>query len=200
MPTYANGKIYTIRSRSRPDLVYVGSTTQPLSVRLGKHKSQTTTSRQIIDIGDAYIELYENHPCSNREELNRREGEVIRSMECVNRRIEGRSTQEYHREHREEISSWQQLYYTNNKDKIKQYQQDNADKISEQRKLYSQKNWCELYKYRRQLYRDKKNIQTCICGGKYNSGEERNVSRHYQTKKHQAHVETIYKKLRGEFN
>ena len=35
---YQNGKIYTIRSRSRPDLIYVGSTIQSLSTRFGEHK------------------------------------------------------------------------------------------------------------------------------------------------------------------
>ena len=38
MPNYQNGKVYSIRSHSRPDLVYVGSTTQPLSKRFGGHK------------------------------------------------------------------------------------------------------------------------------------------------------------------
>jgi len=87
MPNYQNGKIYSIRSRSREDLVYVGSTTQPLSVRFGGHKapSNKSTSKQIIDLGDAYIELIENYSCNNREELLKREGEIMRSMECVNK-------------------------------------------------------------------------------------------------------------------
>lgn len=84
---YQNGKIYSIRSRSRPDLVYVGSTTQPLSVRFGGHKksSNRSTSKQIIDIGDAYIELIENYSCNGKDELCKREGEIMRSMECVNK-------------------------------------------------------------------------------------------------------------------
>ena len=61
MRNYQNGKIYTVRSRSRPDLVYVGSTIQPLSVRMGMHRQSRNdcTSKQIVDIGDAYIELIE---------------------------------------------------------------------------------------------------------------------------------------------
>ena len=88
MPNYQNGKIYSIRSRSRPDLVYVGSTIQPLSVRLGKHKlpRNKSSSKQIIDIGDAYIELIENCSCNSKEELLKREGEIMRSMDCVNKR------------------------------------------------------------------------------------------------------------------
>jgi hypothetical protein len=34
---YQNGKIYCIRSH-KTDLIYVGSTCQPLSKRLGKHR------------------------------------------------------------------------------------------------------------------------------------------------------------------
>jgi len=98
MPNYQNGKIYSIRSHSRPDLVYVGSTCRRLSERFSKHKiaSNTASSKQIIELGDAYIELIENYACGSKEELNRREGELIRSMDCVNKRIEGRTPTEYY--------------------------------------------------------------------------------------------------------
>lgn len=86
---YQNGKIYTIRSRSRPDLIYVGSTIQPLSVRMGKHKkpANTCTSKQIIELSDAYIELLETYPCQNIEELRLRENHHMRSMDCVNKML-----------------------------------------------------------------------------------------------------------------
>ena len=69
MRNYQNGKIYTVRSRSRPDLVYVGSTIQPLSVRMGMHRipSNNLSSKQVVVIGDAYIELIELYPCSSKE-------------------------------------------------------------------------------------------------------------------------------------
>ena len=37
MPNYQNGKIYAIRSHQTTD-IYIGSTTQSLSVRFGEHK------------------------------------------------------------------------------------------------------------------------------------------------------------------
>ena len=92
MVNYELGKIYTIRS-SETVGVYVGSTCQPLSVRFGRHKSNYknnigyTSSKHIFDYGieNAYIELLENYPCNNKEELFKREGEHIRMMEnCVN--------------------------------------------------------------------------------------------------------------------
>jgi hypothetical protein len=87
MPNYQNGKIYSIRSRSNLDLVYVGSTTQPLSKRFGGHKRQSnkTSSKHIINLGDGYIELIENFSCNSKEELLKREGEIMRSMDCVNK-------------------------------------------------------------------------------------------------------------------
>ena len=71
MPNYQNGKIYTIRSYSRPDLIYIGSTTVSLSERFGKHKHNTgETSKIIIELGDAYIELFEEYPCEGHSKLN----------------------------------------------------------------------------------------------------------------------------------
>src|SRR5688500_6470539 len=112
MPNYANGKIYAIRSRSRPDLVYIGSTTQQLSKRYAEHVRDwragegKVISYLVIEIGDSYIELIEAYPCKNKEELRRREGEVQRSIPCVNIRIEGRTPAEYREDNKEEIDAY----------------------------------------------------------------------------------------------
>ncbi len=86
---YQNGKIYTISSRSRPDLIYVGSTIQSLSTRFGMHKkpSNDCSSKQIIALSDSYIELLETYPCQNIEELQRRENYHMRSIDCVNKKL-----------------------------------------------------------------------------------------------------------------
>lgn len=85
MPNYQQGKIYSIRSRSRPDLIYIGSTTQSLSMRMIGHRvpSSKCSSKEIIDTGDAYIELIENFPCNDRYELNARENRHMRAIENV---------------------------------------------------------------------------------------------------------------------
>ena len=86
---YQNGKIYTIRSRSSPDLIYVGSTIQSLSVRMGMHRNPSSrcSSKQIIELSDAYIELLETYPCLNVDELRRRENYHMRSIDCVNKKL-----------------------------------------------------------------------------------------------------------------
>jgi len=102
MVNYANAKLYTIRSLSQPDLVYIGSTTQPLFRRFCGHKSKykgwllggknrQTTSFKILACGDAYIELLKPAPCMSKEELMMIEGEAIRSMNCVNITGKGRA-------------------------------------------------------------------------------------------------------------
>ena len=89
MPNFQNGKIYAVRSVSRPDLIYIGSTTQPLAMRFGGHKkpSNKCSSKVIIDIGDAYIDLIENFPCSDKNELNARENHYMRELTCVNKQV-----------------------------------------------------------------------------------------------------------------
>jgi hypothetical protein len=87
MPDYSLSKIYAIKSHLRPDLIYVGSTVQPLSRRMAGHRSTNSTSKQIINLGDAYIELLEAFPCNNIEQLLSRENHYIRSMNCINKNI-----------------------------------------------------------------------------------------------------------------
>ena len=76
---YKTGKIYTIRS-PQSDKFYIGSTCTSLAKRFYKHKNdpQHLSSYQLIELGDAYIELLEAFPCNSKEELNKREHELIR--------------------------------------------------------------------------------------------------------------------------
>ena len=92
MSNYSKSKIYTVRCRNDDTLIYVGSTTQPLSKRWGDHKSQFKARlhlpfhKLIVDINDWYIELYEEFPCDNNEQLLKREGEVMRQISTLNSR------------------------------------------------------------------------------------------------------------------
>ena len=97
MPDYSNGKIYTIRCKTDNDKIYVGSTTQPLHKRFYGHKRDSKNERfknikLYIEINNDwdnwYIELYEIYPCSNKEELCKKEGEIIRLIGTLNTRIE----------------------------------------------------------------------------------------------------------------
>ena len=136
MPDYSNGKIYTIRSYQTEEF-YIGSTIQSLPVRFGGHKrnykfwlntqKNYTSSYEILKYDDHYIELLELYSCSCKEELRRREGELIRLHNCVNKVIAGRTHKEYYQENKEK----QKEYYQENKEKLKEYYQENKEKLKE---------------------------------------------------------------------
>ena len=163
---YNNSKIYTIRSY-QIDKYYIGSTTQPLHKRLYDHKRGYTlyqnqkyhyvTSFELIKFEDCYIELLEEINFDNKEQLDKREGELIRANlnDVVNKRIEGRTVKEYRIDNADKLKQ----YRVDNADKIKQYRIDNADKI-----------------------KALKNVKfVCECGGKYTYGGK---SIHFKSKKH----------------
>ena len=146
MPNYQNGKIYTIRCKTDDNLIYVGSTTQRLCSRLSGHKADSSKTHLeyiqnhslysiIGDWGNWYIELYENFPCETREELNKREGEIIRLIGTLNKLIPGRTQKEY----QDNNKDYSKQYYEQNKDYYKdyskQYYEQNKDKIEEKYKL-----------------------------------------------------------------
>jgi hypothetical protein len=115
MPNYQLGKIYSIRSHMT-EMIYIGSTCNTLSRRMANHKDTMkrwksgvgakTTSYDILEYGDAYIELIEEYPCNSKILLEKREGEIMRATEnTVNRITVGRTKAEY---------------YIDNADKLKQ--------------------------------------------------------------------------------
>ncbi len=110
MPNFQNGKIYSIRSH-QTDNIYIGSTTQSLAVRFGGHKrSMDCSSKEILLFDDAYIELIELFPCASKMELNRREGEIIRELDCVNKQIAGRTLAEWREDNKEDIKQYGKQY------------------------------------------------------------------------------------------
>jgi hypothetical protein len=164
MADYSEGKIYLVKFRNDPSLVYVGSTKYPLNIRFRLHKKDYDTSlyKFINDNcdgnwNDCYIELYENYPCLNRKKLDEREGEITRKFKndsnynCINERIAGRTKEQYYKYHRE--------YNENNKEKIsdyhKEWYENNKEKINEK--------------------------FTCSCGAIITKNA---LSRHLKTKKH----------------
>ena len=121
MPNYSDGKIYAIRSH-QTDKVYIGSTTQLLSKRFYEHKKSYEryikdqkkayiTSFEMFKYNDCYIELIKNYPCKNKEELSKEEGALIRKMNCVNKKIAGRTLKEYYDENRVQYNEKMKLYY-----------------------------------------------------------------------------------------
>ena len=128
MIDYKNSKIYLLRSH-QTDKVYVGSTTRRLNQRLAEHKqdfknNEKVKSRDIMKYDDCYIELYENYPCDNKEELRRKEGEIIRELDCVNKCVAGRTIKEYYMENKEKKSNYHKEWVDKNRERLNAYRRE----------------------------------------------------------------------------
>jgi len=180
---YENGKIYCIRSPNT-DLVYIGSTTQPLSKRFYNHKKDFKSNKryknsfEILKYGNTYIELIENYPCNSKEELNRREGEIMRNTpNRCNKTIAGRTMKEWiddnkeklrqlrkerYKNNKETVLERNHEYYKNNKNKVKEcskkYRENNREKVAEIQKKWYEKNK-ERCSQRKKEYREKNKEQ-----------------------------------------
>jgi len=140
------------------------------------------TSYRLLEYPDYYIELLEKFPCDSREELCRREGQLIRGNQCVNKNVAGRTCAQYYQDHKNEL-----LLRRNTKENKaikavnnRQHYQKNKDEILLMTKKYRQKNRDEIaLKY---------NVKyECGCGGKYTHGKK---ARHFRTKKHLKYIKT----------
>ena len=149
---YENGRIYTVRCRYDDTLIYVGSTIEIyLSRRMAKHRCNPLACLNECVNGDWdnwYIELYENYPCKSKQELEKREGEIIRLIGTLNRRIEGRTQKEYVEVNRDKILKYKKEYYKDNRDTLLNYQKecykDNRDTRLEKNKVRNaKKETCE---------------------------------------------------------
>jgi hypothetical protein len=183
MPDYSKGKIYTIRCRTDDSLIYVGSTIQSLAVRWGGHKTTSKTEKNKKNLlyrtvndnwNDWFIELYEVYPCENIEQLNKREGEVIRLIGTLNSKIAGRTKKIYYEDNKDDILIRNKEYYEDNKDDIlircKEYYEDNKDDIAIKHKKYREDN------------KDKINEKiTCECGC---ISTKIHLSRHKKSQRH----------------
>ena len=113
MPDYKNGKIYKILN-TIDDSIYIGSTTELLCQRMGKHKydckcernSKRPLYQKMIQFGldNFYIELVEMYPCNSKEELLAKEGEWIRNIGSLNYHISGRTRAVYWMDKKQEIN------------------------------------------------------------------------------------------------
>ena len=126
---YNSSRIYKIQS-SLTDKIYIGSTCQALSQRMAGHMSDynkylndntksNISSFEIIKLNDAYISLIEECNFNNRQQLEKREGEIIKEQIniCVNKLIAGRTRIEW-RDDNKQYKEQKAQYYSNNKQLI----------------------------------------------------------------------------------
>lgn len=119
---FKNGKIYKICSKLS-DKIYVGSTIKPLTKRFSSHQTPTSqcSSKELIDLGDAWIELIEEYPCTSKTllELRERYHQDENLALLVNKNLAGGGhTKSY----------YDKKYYNSHLEKKKAYRDANADR------------------------------------------------------------------------
>ena len=139
MHNYKNSKIYKIICNTT-GLVYIGSTTQSLKARLSGHTTilSNCTSKVIIDNNNYEILLIENYPCNSKKELEEREGSYQKTIDCVNKRIEGSSN----KQSKEEIKKRKKQY---REEKIEKYRIISKQSYENSKKLLYENKYNNFY-------------------------------------------------------
>ena len=151
---FSKGKIYCIRNNIN-DEIYIGSTCQSLSQRMAQHRRNLKCGNLggmklynlMRDLGEEnfYIELMEECPCENKDQLRKREGEFIREYQTgLNKLVAGRTSLEYYYDNKDRIIEYKKEYRKENKDKIREYDQkhysENVEQILERQQKYRENN------------------------------------------------------------
>jgi Uri superfamily endonuclease len=162
---YENGKIYKLVSNQTSN-IYIGSTVQPLLSRFNNHlaayKSNTyyKTAFEILQYDDVKIELIELYPTTRRDLLELREGYWIKTLDCVNKIIPGRTHQEYYIDNKEKCLTYRKKYREENKEEIikqkSQYYKENKEQILENKKIYYEENKERMLEKNKKYYEENK--------------------------------------------
>ena len=194
MPDYQKGKIYQIWDENFQEC-YIGSTVQELSMRMCGHRKDYRRYKEGINsymsvftlfdkygVSNCRVELVEDCSCNSKHELERREGEIIRTTDCINKNVAGRTSKERYEDDREKYlqkfkdcgernKERRQLYH-------KYYRDKNKDKIKEQKR--------ENYENQRETILIKmKQPWTCQCGLTTTVSQK---YKHLKSPKHQNYI------------
>ena len=175
---YQLAKIYKIEplNPEHDSDVYIGSTCEAsLAHRLASHRRNYKSWKKgngshvrSFDLFDKYGEncqilLFESYPCLNKDELRKKEGYYIKTIQCVNKLVAGRTAKEFSKQ-----------YYENNREHIKEHYKNNRDHIKEIHKQYYENNRDVISKWRNTKFK-------CICGGAF---IRKHKARHMKCLKH----------------
>lgn len=208
MVNYGNGRIYAVRNKTN-DKVYIGSTTRTLSRRMTEHRSRARNgdtdpiyqSMREVGVEVFYIELVEEFPCQNKEQLTAREGYWVRQMDTYqngfNGNIPARTNKEWAEENKEKVVEYRSMWVEENKERLKEYKkqhyQANREEIREKQRAYNEehkeekagadKRYYEANKEAIQEYKKSWSSQKvqCECGIELSRSH---LTGHRKTKKH----------------
>ena len=111
---------------------------------------------RIHGVDNFYIELVEEYPCENIEQLRQREGHYIREFGTLNRNIAGRSKEEWTAENIDHKKELDKKRYMDNHDmelaRRKEYRENNKDSIRQYKKTYYEEKKDEILQKRKDRY------------------------------------------------
>jgi len=168
-PNYQNGKVYCVRcDTENDDVVYVGSTVRPLSERMAEHRKSIKQRPHYklyqlfarVGVEHFYIELLNNFPCENVEQLHAEEGRLIRlhnTMENgANGNVAGRTSKVYFEEHKDHLLECAKQYRETHKEAIsngkKEWYALNGEAVSERSKAYRDQHKEEVSNEKKDWY------------------------------------------------
>ena len=226
MTDYSQGKIYMLTSEQTPE-IYIGSTKETLEERMKCHKYDYNrwlkgkfsyvTSFEIIQYDDCKIHLIEDYPCETRKELELKEGEYQKMMDCVNKCIVGRTPKQWREDNKEHLQEYERNR-SNKKERLEQHKEymkeyNSKPEVKERKKEYNKeynskpetkKRQKEYREQHREELRDKKkeyyqNVLKpkrekkikCICGKEIRIDNKR---RHEKTVFHIKYIEEMKEK------
>lgn len=187
---YEKGKIYVLVHDG--NIIYVGSTCQTLANRLAQHRRAVKNNnlnmpllRYMNDVGinNVKIELYENFPCGSRDELIRREGQVMREKKEEGCQILNHII---HKEDRigtstlgitfEDEKERRRMYQQLNREAIandrKEFYEENKERVLQQQKEYYEKNKDDILAKQRQFRKENPEHMKELDHRKYEKNKE----------------------------
>ena len=195
---YSKSKVYKLQCDD--GYYYIGSTTAPLSKRLGGHKKDSIKNphqkkfQHINTIGwdKVKIVLVSEHCLENKEQLLREEDKYIRECKddpfCLNTRLACCTEEErenYYAANKERLQIAHKEYYEKNKeaclDWCKKYYSENNERIKERVHNYAKNNKDKIKERNARPY-------TCECGITLTIQHK---LRHEKSKKHIDYVNTL---------
>jgi len=188
---YSKALIYKIEHLEKPELCYVGSTTN-LVKRKSKHKEHCNDENCNTKI---YVMIRENggwesfkmvvikeYPCNTKIELEIEEEKCRKELQANLNNNRCHRTEEERKEYEKQYSK---EYHQENKDKIseqkKDYYKNNKEIIAEKSKERYQNNKEEIKELSKERYQ-KGEKMTCPCGSTFRCDKK---TEHYKTQKHQ---------------
>jgi len=179
MSKYKDGKIYKVVC-DETNLVYYGSTIQPLYKRFWQHKQKGAKNGcMTMKMTNPKIFLVEKFPCNDREELLMRERYYMEKNECCNKFKSIRTKEE------KQVQMNKCRYNYNNsengKKKKKEWAENNKEKLREKQNERRLINGRQA-EYEKRKEKRRQEIPTiCVCGSSY---KKHHKARHEKSNKH----------------